>query len=370
MKPESLDEDDDLEEPVKKPKKKNSKITNSKSTISNEKLKFEQRKSATDINKPEATISELATSCSDIETEYLQDQINTQYEDDMNEENDEADREAERSSSANSNSNDGSVLGSSLNSNSSSTHLKGILKKPRSVSESEGSHTCFSRDFKNMSLKQQALGCSLGDESNENIQSTSEDNLQGSKKSVHFNNQVVRNMFKSNSTIQGMKKPNSQKNKKKNQRKRTVSDPSHDFSKLTDNDSKCFRSRSISESTDDGNGNTSQSANSGDSVNEEECLKSDQTQSENSAKKKKKKNNKKKNNSKNSAPAAETQLGKKQPGADLNNNGDDEPNSNKFNVETMLQWKNQGLLPDDSQLKHGTECAFKFKNKLIEDLDD
>ncbi len=285
--------------------------------------------------------------------------MNAHDEEDINEDNDEAEKDTERSLSSNSNSNESSVLGSSMNSNSSSNQLKGILKKPRSVSESEGSYTCFSTQFKNMSLKQKTIGCSFDDESVENIHSTSEDNLQGSKKSVHFNNQVVRNMFKSNSTVQGMKKPNSNKNRKKNQRKRTISDPTHDFPKLTENgDSKCFRSRSISESTDDGNGNTSQSAASGDSHNEDEVHKSDQKPSENSSKKKKKNN--KKNNKKNKSQVVEENNLVK------DNNQEDK----KFDVETMLQWKNQGLLPDDSQLNHGTECAFKFKNRLIEDLDD
>lgn len=220
---------------------------------------------------------------------------------------------------------------------------------------------------------------------------TSEENLSGSKKSVKFNNQVVRNMFKSNSTVQGMKKPNSNKNRKKNERKRTISDPSHDSSDKPESfnsKSNLARSRSISESTDDDTRSvTPQSANSLESINEE--AKSATTANDGEGDKQelgqvplsaanKKKNKKKKKNGKKSGALTNSTLSTNELSSHVTSGESNderkevnlEESKNKFNVETMMEWKKQGLLPDDSQLNHGTECSFKFKNRIINDLDD
>jgi len=294
----------------------------------------------------------------DFEKEYLESNFYSHNEE-TNEENDEADRDekksTDRSSSASGFTNESSTDGSSLN--SSSSNLKGILKKPRSFSESESSLSSFAKI--NMPVKKESPLSESYDSGDQH--SNSDENLSNSKKSVHFNNQVVRNVFKSNSTIQGMKKPNSNKNRKKNQRKRTISDPSYDsnYSDLRDSNSQGnsnLRSRSISESSEDGS--LSQSGNSLDSIAENK--KQEQTK-----KSKNKKKNKKKNKNSTVAKTDST--------SSISANYSENAESSEdrtFNVETMMQWKNQGLLPDDESMNHGTQCQFKFKNKIIADLDD
>lgn len=194
-------------------------------------------------------------------------------------------------------------------------------------------------------------GCNSN--SDENMEHSS---LGSSKKCVHFNKQVVRNVFKPGSTVCGMRKPSSSKNKKKNKRKRTVSDPSHDSGadaiSLKDSAGR-LRPRSISESSDD---SSSILTNSNDSINK---------QINTSICKNKNKNKK---GNKNTA---------KQAGQD---NSQDEEVKNPFDMETMLQWKNQGRLNSEvddnnnntnsANNQHNTNCAFKFKNKIINDLDD
>ena len=130
--------------------------------------------------------------------------------------------------------------------------LQGILKKPRSYSESEGNLSTLEKEKadgetasvvrrRTITLSYEATSCSSSSgmsrspeecacslvsvdphSSNASISSTS-----STKKCVHFNKQVVKNVFKTGSTVCGMRKPNSNKNnKKKNKRKRTTSDPS------------------------------------------------------------------------------------------------------------------------------------------------
>jgi hypothetical protein len=167
---------------------------------------------------------------------------------------------------------------------------------------------------------------------------------------VHFSNQVVRNVFKANATVQGMKKPNPGKNKKKNQRKRTVSDPTSDASgECHSGTLASLRCRSISESTDDDGGSvTPLSANSLESINEERTPTPENPGG--NAVKTKKRSKKRKNNK-----AVVT---------------DKKEEGRQFDVETMVQWKSQGLLSEEEKLTHKTECSFKFKNKLLNDLDD
>lgn len=218
------------------------------------------------------------------------------------------------------------------------------------------------------------LGDSL--ESTGEFTHQSEDNLNGSKKSVHFNNQVVRNMFKSNSTVQGMKKPNSNKNRKKNQRKRTISDPSHNSSDINTpigDKPTLSRNRSISESTDDdGCSLTPQSANSLESINEEKSNTVNETKQQNQKSSKSKKKNKKKSkgNTGDNNTSNKNEHSSQQSGESNDEKKEVKEGKNAFDMQTMLDWKQQGLLPDDNQFSHSTECSFKFKNKIINDLDD
>ena len=223
--------------------------------------------------------------------------------------------------------------------------FKGILKKPRSVSESESGALLLCHSMSNASTSsfEGSVHNSGSDENGEN--------LSGSKKCVSFNKQVIRNVFKPGSTIVGMKKPNSNKNnKKKNKRKRTVSDPSYDASGAS------FRTRSISESSDD---SSSAFSNSCESLPEnvsssaaEQPLPGDssQTASAEGPSQKKKKRNKKKQGIV-QPPAAKS--------------------AQQFDIETLLEWKNQGRLPnDDDELSCKPNCAIKFKNKLMNDLEE
>ena len=225
---------------------------------------------------------------------------------------------------------------------------QGILKKPRSVSESESGALLLCHSMSNASTSSfdGSVHNSGSDENGEN--------LSGSKKCVSFNKQVIRNVFKSGSTIAGMKKPNSNKNnKKKNKRKRTISDPSHDASGSS------FRTRSISESSDD---SSSAFTNSCESLPEDvsatagarsEPLPSNNQSAANEVtgpSQKKKKKNKKKQGSVQQPVSAESK--------------------SQFDMETMLQWKNQGRLPNDEELSSKPNCAIKFKNKLMNDLEE
>ena len=320
------DEDDDAA-----PTESNTKVLNSKKF---EHLKFEQRKLAAktvgiELKEKIVEESELeveAANSSDDEAEeceknYLQGQSNG--------------LEVSRG--------DEEAVTSSLSSSASSSQLKGILKKPRSFSESESS----SRPHfaQNLPARTVTVSC------DSSADCASEENLNNSKKSVSFNKQVVRNIFKPNSTVMGMKKPNPNKNKKKNdKRKRTISDPSCDsnYASLREggnNSSNTFRSRSISESSDD-------SANHNAVSTEEETSAADKPPTTQKSKKSKKKNKNKSAAGVGGQPQTPVEA------------------KNPFDVETMIQWKNQGRLNDDEQQQHATSCSFKFKNKLINDLDD
>ena len=190
------------------------------------------------------------------------------------------------------------------------------------------------------------------------------------KKCVSFNNQVIRNTFKTGSTVAGMRKPG-HSSKKKNKRKRTVSDPSHDSgadaldlkeSHAANGDDGAFRARSVSESSDDGG--SAGPAYSMESIDKNDENKNTidrdaaaagiavkQQQQKNIGEKKSSK--KKKKNNKNGK--VEVNEPKKE-------------EDNPFTVETMLEWKNQGRLSCENE-RGGTKCAFKFKNKIINQLD-
>jgi dynein assembly factor 2 len=268
------------------------------------------------------------------------------------------DQDAQKASLSNS-SISTSLNSESFSSSSLNNSLKGILKKPRSCSESESTSTFYNNDFRRPN----------NNNSNNNNNKTSQlssdaddvdSNIHGSKKSVSFNKQVVRNVFKANSTVCGMKKPNSNKNKKKNQRNRTVSDPSHDSNNNKDdnnNNNNAFAAhRRISESSDDG---SCLMTTSNDSLTDSDKAKRQPQQQQqqaqataaatNSKNKKKKKQQKKKQ-----------QLDKEE---------EEEVEDKTFDMQTMLEWKNQGLLPVDD-VKHATSSAVKLKNSIINDLDD
>ncbi|RNA16349.1 kintoun [Brachionus plicatilis] len=197
------------------------------------------------------------------------------------------------------------------NSSINGSSLKSILKKSRSISEGEGS-----------------IRSSIESNSNEGSQE-----LCSMKKTVSFSKQVVRNIFKPGSTITGMKKPSSSKNKKKNQkRNRTLSDPCHSNDQISNDliqQQIRFRQRGFSESSDD-------VTNSAESISEIDSLTNNQARRKN-------KKGKKKNQAK--------------------------EEKNEFDMEKMIQLKSQGILPIDDQSDHKTGCAFKFKNKIAQDLD-
>lgn len=177
--------------------------------------------------------------------------------------------------------------------------LKGILKKSRSSSEGEESvRNSFESNEGSLEM------CSI-------------------KKNVSFSKQIVRNIFKPGSTIAGMKKPNSLKNKKKNQkRNRTLSDPCHFVSEISDNlitHQNKFRQRVLSESS---------CTNSTDTI----------TKFDNFLNVNNKKNNQ-------------------------------EEIKNEFDLEKMIQIKSKGEKQIDKQYKNETTCAFKFRNKITELLD-
>jgi hypothetical protein len=188
--------------------------------------------------------------------------------------------------------------------------------------------------------------------------------LHGSKKSVSFSNQVVKNIFKPGSTVNGMKKPNSNKNKKKNKRKRTNSDPSHDSPSCDLKEAASqylIRSRSISESSDDNGAFINNSIeNIQDSQVDNNTYISSNKNDENQSDKKEKAVSKKKKNKKKSK----------------NNNNEifnKEKTSNPFDMETMLEWKNQEKLSDKLEFNSKISSipnSLNFKNKIVNDLDD
>jgi hypothetical protein len=187
-----------------------------------------------------------------------------------------------------------------------------------------------------------------------------------SKKNVHFNKQVVKNVFKQGSTIAGMKKPNSAKNKKKNKRKRTISDPSHDAS----NDA-YRRSRGISESSDDqGMVNTKDEEEKQLTIDENSKI---VNQEEVSSKSSRKKNRKKKRNCKSEsdneiAPSKQQLLSQQQ---QQQQQQKQEDKKKPMDLEKMINMRNEGTLPSSSNYdEHKTSCGVKFKNKIINELDD
>jgi hypothetical protein len=230
------------------------------------------------------------------------------------------------------------------------------LKKPRSYSESEsGLTTAKSSNHGPKGLERnKSFG---GMDSSSSSSGHNSDDLNGSKKSVSFNNQVVRNIFKPGSTVNGMKKPNPNKNKKKNtnkQRKRTVSDPSNDATASCSPNAEAFllRSRSISDSSDDGSSaakfaNSNYNSNSSESLdpaNDPPALKT---------------NRKKKNKKKGKGVAGKNAI--------ANASITSSEAKNHFDMATMLEWKNQERLVEP---KIDTKTGLSFDNKLINDLDD
>ena len=186
----------------------------------------------------------------------------------------------------------------------------------------------------------------------------------GSKKSVSFSKQVVRNVFKPGSTVVGMKKPGSSKNKKKNKRNRTVSDPSHDGPSLKDDSTstqEAFnRNRSLSESSDDA---SSLMTNSNESLPEPTTTTT--TQSEQAAATTVNKTSKNKKKKKKKLAKASTVV--TESSSLMQANG--EKSGSTFSMETMLQWKNQGIMPTHD-VAHTTSSAIKLRNSVINDLDD
>lgn len=287
---------------------------------------------------------------------------------------DEVSKEKRLSTSSLSNSVTSDSFSSSLNNSSSYNRLKGILKKPRSCSESESTTAFYNNgdsltnSFKNCFISSESGGSnSVGSD----IDVNNNNELSSSKKSVSFNKQVVRNVFKPGSTVIGMKKPGSSKNKKKNKRNRTVSDPSHDSNAdaITLKDSateNTLRNRSLSESSDD---NSSLMTNSNESLQETHKQSQSQSTSQTASstknkRKKKKKSQQQKQQENNQAPMTISTKVENEPKP-----SNQEETSKTFDMETMLQWKNQGILPT-GDVKHVTSSAVKLKNSIINDLDD
>ena len=266
-----------------------------------------------------------------------------------------------------------SLSSSSTNFSNDSTslarRLKSILKKPRSFSESESNNTAIVPHRHSISS---CLRDSFnGGSSDCNSNSESLNDMTISKKSVSFNKQVIRNVFKPGSTVQGMKKPNSNKNKKKNKRKRTVSDPSSDASTAARESSemnKQLRPRNMSESSDDNSSqtNSDQLNYSEENVSDLPEENTNNCTSQAADKKKKKNNKKKKANTKSNVANSSS--------SNCTSNTDErkkphEEVKNPLDLETMISWKNEGRLPSDNN-PNKTGCSFKFKNKLMNDLDD
>lgn len=188
-----------------------------------------------------------------------------------------------------------------LNSSINGTFLKGILKK--SISDEEvNPGSSYESNINERSLEI----CSI-------------------KKSVSFSKQIVRNIFKPGSTITGMKKPNSSKNKKKCQkRNRTLSDPCQSISEISDDMNKFeikLRQRVLSESNF--------VANTTDNMTEFDNFLNPA--------------NKKKNN---------------------------EDKKKEYDLEKIIQIKCQREGQIEEQHKDLTKCAFKFRNKITELLDE
>ena len=289
------------------------------------------------------------------EPEYLNDSAEQAYlskqsnqedtEDEEDDDNEENKKEMSLSSSSTNFSND---------SNSLANRLKSILKKPRSFSESENNLAgSFNQRLSFVS-------------SDGNSNSESLNDMTSIKKSVSFNKQVVRNVFKPGSTVMGMRKPNSKKNQKKNKRKRTVSDPSFDSSSgKPDPDVAALRPRNLSESSDDNSSQLSSSSSVQFVLSDDEDLKQTEKNKEKLTTKEEKTdsastNGKKKKNKKKKGKAIN----------DENNNKIEEKAvKNPMTLETMISWKNEGRLPE-TENPNKTNCSFKFKNKLMNDLDD
>lgn len=160
--------------------------------------------------------------------------------------------------------------------------------------------------------------------------SESSGSASGLKKCVSFNKQVVRNIFKPGSTISGMKKPGSGKNKKKKQqqRKRTISDPCSPESDSSAAANSTARARSVSESSSEDAGFLLSPIAAKQQSN-------NQTQAETNSKKSSKK--KKKNNQ-------------------SNNNNDSPVNKEPASTSTTS--------------KADTQRAIQFKNKFVLSLDE
>ena len=315
----------------------------------------------------EANAEEKEEDEDDGEKSYLK---KADQEQDMDEEQ-KAKNECFSISSTSTSSTSGDSFNSSLSNSSAFNRLKGILKKPRSCSESESTATFYNQSERSLTneMKSNYMSSSSSNSNSVGSDIDSAANLSSSKKSVSFNKQVVRNVFKPGSTVIGMKKPGSGKNKKKNKRNRTVSDPSHDSNadavSLKAGESSAFRTRSFSESSDDG-----MMTNSNESLQEAEKSPPEapkqqsqaQTADANTASSKNKKKKKKKNNKATNAtetPAKDCVKEAPKPAA----------TTTPFNMETMLEWKNQGRLPL-GDVTHVTNSAIKLKNSLINDLDD
>jgi hypothetical protein len=125
----------------------------------------------------------------------------------------------------------------------------------------------------------------------------------------------------------------------------------------------------VSESSDDYHSigssmmaKTADNKNTSDSNDENNNVKKTQQQQNSGSKNKKKKNKK---NQQAATTTTALQINKKE--GRSQNDASAAAGKNHFTVETMLDWKNQGRLPE--QQDHVTKCAFKLNNKLIDQLD-
>lgn len=364
-----LDEDDSDEEDAKNKENKAERRSKFDKIDQIEKQRFEKKRPAPLC--PPATIDEEIVdeeaedddqNMSDTEKDYLQKQ-STERSRPMDIGG--SLRNDENNNSMNSLSSSANDFGSSLSSSSNTFYrLKSILKKPRSVSESESSNSSpgLPSDAPDSMPSMSGVLSRGGSLTSQMSQNSSDDQQQSQSKRVSFSNNVIRNTFKTGSTVAGMRKPG-HASKKKNKRKRTVSDPSHDSGadamdlKQSMNNGSDSRGRSMSESSDDNMFMTASNESLEDENETESGNKQPEVVETNNASTSGKKKKKKKNN----------QIAESKKDDASKTTADVPTPKNGFNVETMLEWKNQGKLSEESQ--NGTKCGFKFKNKLIDQLD-
>lgn len=208
-----------------------------------------------------------------------------------------------------------------LSSSSGSRKLKSILKKPRSVSESESHGTLSGSDNALANRLSSSVSDSSGDSVNKN-----HDEREQLKKSVSFNKTIVKNVFKPGSAIAATShKTKSEKNRKRNlRRKRTISDPSHSGDRNNTNE----RYRSLSESSDESgsSGSLQVRKDSNESLTDDGSIETlDQCEIMNTV--------------------------------------------NNHKPKTILNWNEEAEEAGETSIEK-TKCAFKFSNSIMNELDD